>query len=227
MSRPHSQVHEGFNEQSLQALLEKSIGRPLTVIYTDNATSMISVREKKGCLSVRLHRMFLDADTAVLAELTEFIRKKSGKIPAIRAFIKERKHQLKKPTPRNRAITPRGKYYNLGEIFETLNSHYFNNSLSALITWGKRGSRYAVRRRTLGTYDPKSNSIRINPVLDNSAIPLFFIEFIVYHEMLHIVIAVEAAGKRRRIHSKEFKTREQMYKHYHKALAWEKQQLQR
>jgi len=67
--------------------------------------------------------------------------------------------------------------------------------------------------------------IMINPILDNKKVPRYVLEFIVYHEMLHAAIDMELQNGRRRIHSKEFKKRERMYKYYHKAVAWEKQKL--
>ena len=139
----------------------------------------------------------------------------------INQFIRQNQRFLKERKPRKITINPNGKHYNLTDIFNSLNSEYFNNSLSVLITWGKRSPRYAVKRRTLGNYQKKTNIIRINPILDSRKVPRYVIEFIVYHEMLHAVIDTVLKNGRRRIHSKEFKSRERKYRNYHKAIEWE------
>jgi predicted metal-dependent hydrolase len=91
-----------------------------------------------------------------------------------------------------------------------------------VITWGRRSPRYAVKKRTLGNYQKKTNTIRINPILDNRKVPRYVIKYIVYHEMLHAVIDAVVKNGRRRIHSKEFKNRERKYRNYHQAIEWEK-----
>jgi len=209
------------NETYLKDYFQKEVNKPVLLTLTDNSTSMISVREKRGGIFVRLHRIFLKADNGVLDEIVRFIKKKRGKTPVIKQFIRQNQNFLKERKPRTVTINPNGKIYNLTDIFNSLNSEYFNNSLSVLITWGKRSPRYAVKRRTLGNYQKKTNIIRINPILDSRKVPRYVIEFIVYHEMLHAVIDTVLKNGRRSIHSKEFKNRELKYRNYHKAIEWE------
>ena len=210
------------DETHIKNYFQKEVNKPVLLTLTDNSTSMISVREKQGGISVRLHRIFLKADNEVLDEIVRFIKKKRGKTPVINQFIRQHQNLLKERKPRTITINPNGKRYNLTDIFNSLNSEYFNNSLSVLITWGKRSPRYAVKKRTLGNYQKKTNTIRINPILDSRKVPRYVIEFIVYHEMLHAVIDTVLKNGRRRIHSKEFKNRECKYRNYHKAIEWEK-----
>ena len=209
------------DETYLKNYFQKEVNKPVLLTLTDNSTSMISVREKQGGIYVRLHCIFLKADNEVLDEIVRFIKKKRGKTPVIKQFIRQNQNFLKERKPRTITINPNGKLYNLTDIFNSLNSEYFNNSLSVLITWGKRSPRYAVKKRTLGNYQKKTNTIRINPILDSRKVPRYVIEFIVYHEMLHAVIDTVLKNGRRRIHSKEFKNRERKYRNYHKAIEWE------
>ena len=209
------------DETYLKNYFQKEVNKPVLLTLTDNSTSMISVREKQGGISVRLHRIFLKADNEVLDEVVRFIKKKRGKTPVIKEFIRQNQSFLKEGKPRTITINPNGKLYNLTDIFNSLNSEYFNNILSVLITWGKRSPRYAVKKRTLGNYQKKTNTIRINPILDSRKVPRYVIEFIVYHEMLHAVIDTVLKNGRRRIHSKEFKNHERKYRNYHKAIEWE------
>ena len=213
------------DERDLEKYFQKEVNKPVLLTLTDNSTSMISVREKQDDISVRLHRIFLKADNEVLNEIVNFIKKKRGNTPGIKQFIRQNQSFLKEGKPRKTTINPNGKLYNLTDIFNSLNSEYFNNSLSVVITWGKRSPRYAVKKRTLGNYQKKTNTIRINPMLDSKKVPRYVIEFIVYHEMLHAVIDTVLKNGRRSIHSKEFKNRESKYKNYHKAIEWEKKKF--
>ena len=206
----------------LKNYFQKEVNKPVLLTFTDNATSMISVREKQSGISVRLHRIFRKADNEVLDEVVSFIKKKRGKTPVIKQFIRQNQNFLKERKTRTITINPNGKLYNLTDIFNSLNSEYFNNSLSVVITWGRRSPRYAVKKRTLGNYQKKTNTIRVNPILDSRKVPRYVIEYIVYHEMLHAVIDAVVKNGRRRIHSKEFKNRERKYRNYHQAIEWEK-----
>ena len=206
----------------LKKYFQKSFDKPVMLILTDNATSMISVRRKHDTISLRLHRIFLNADERVLDEVTQFIKGKGGKTPAIKSFIRNHKSCLKDSTPRTVTINPQGRFYDLKDIFNALNREYFDDRVASSITWGKRSSRYAVRKRTLGSYQNKTNTIRINPILDRRKVPRYVVAYVVYHEMLHAVIGTVVKNGRRSIHSLEFKRREHEYRNYNKAIEWEK-----
>jgi predicted metal-dependent hydrolase len=122
------------------------------------------------------------------------------------------------------SIRTRGKYHDLLELFASVNNRYFGGKIKASISWGKKVPRWAVRKRTLGSYSHQTNTIWINPVLDRKNIPRYVIRFIVYHEMLHCDIPVEKKNGRRLVHSPEFKKRERLFEHYEKAVSWEKRQ---
>jgi predicted metal-dependent hydrolase len=209
-------------EVHLRKYIQDKFNKPIMLILTDNSTSMISVREQQNSISLRLHRIFLNADRAVLDEVIRFIVKKGGNTPAIKELIEKNKTYLKNRPRRKVTINPNGKTYNLVSIFDSLNSEYFNNKVSALITWGKRSPKYTVRKRTLGSYQKKTNIIRINPILDRRRVPRYVVEYVVYHEMLHAVIDAVVKNGRRSIHAKEFRNREREYRNYHKAIEWEK-----
>jgi len=211
-----------YDEDSLRDYLEKITGKSISLKITDNSTSMLSLKTKGGIVYVRLHRMFLDAGNDVIFEIAQFIKNRKARTPLIRDFIKQNSNCLKKKPPKKLSINTQGKYYDLREIYANVNGEYFNGRVTASITWGIKISRYAVRRRTLGSYSSHTNTIRINPILDKKSVPRYFIEFIVYHEMLHADMDVEAKNGRRSVHSREFKRREKLFKHYERVVAWEK-----
>lgn len=207
---------------SLKSCFQGSTGKKVALKLTDNSTSMVSVRETGEVISVRLHRIFLGAGDDVVREIASFIKKRKGRMPLLKSFIKQNVDRLKKLPPRKATVNPKGKYHSLNEIFGFLNRTYFEDRISCLITWGTKSPRYAVKKRILGSYIRHTNTIRINPVLDKRTVPGYYIEFVVYHEMLHADLDVPERNGRRLVHSKEFKEREKLFEHYGKAIAWEK-----
>jgi hypothetical protein len=211
-----------ISEESFRDRLCRAAARKISLTLTDNSASMISVRQKEDCISVRLHRIFLQADEALIGEIALFIRGRKGKTPLIRAFINQQSAAIGKAEPRRLIPVLKGKHHDLGILAESVNNEYFEGKITASVTWGtKRRGRY-VRKRTLGSYSSSTNMIRINPVLDRRSVPSYFIRFVIYHEMLHAEIRCEEKTGRRSIHSAEFREREKMFREYRQALSWEK-----
>ncbi len=213
------------DKDTLQQYLEKGSGKRISLIITDNSTSMLSLKDGVKSINLRLHRMFLSADSDVLDELAAFIRNRRKRTPLVRKFISGNVHTIKRKPPRKIIVQPQGKFYDLGKMFDSVNEEYFSGRVSAAISWGARRPRRAAARTTLGSYSSHNNTIRINPALDVKRVPGYFVEFIVYHEMLHADIGIENGKKRRIIHSREFKRREKLFKHYERAIDWEKGRL--
>lgn len=211
-----------MDEQSLISYLEQRTGKDILLVLTDNTTSMLSVKHRGDSVHLRMQRMFLSADSDVIDEIAGFIKNTKAKTPHIRDFIRRNMHQVKRKPPRKVRLRAEGTCHDLREMYHSINREYFDGRVSASITWGARGPRRAAARRTLGSYCGDNSMIRINPMLDSKRVPRYFVEFIVYHEMLHADIGIERVGKRRSVHSKEFKKRETMFKHYERAIAWEK-----
>jgi hypothetical protein len=222
MKLPGLPLLPALDEQSLKDYLQKTSSKPVFLTLTRNTVSMLSIREREAGISIRLHRMFLNADTSVLDEIGTFIKRRKKPILKVREFILRNQTCLAARKPRAVSINTRGRHYNLLEIFDELNREYFSGTVTAAITWGKRSPRRAVRKRRLGSFQRDRNIIRINPVLDSSRVPRYFIEFVVYHEMLHASASFGICAGRPRVHTKEFKQRERDFKYYEKALQWER-----
>ena len=91
------------------------------------------------------------------------------------------------------------------------------------IGWFGRERSKSVRKAVLGSYHEEEKAIRIHRSLDRKAIPLFFMEYLVYHEMVHSVVPYEYSGSGRTIfHGTKFKEYERRFPLYEKAVAWEK-----
>jgi predicted metal-dependent hydrolase len=209
-------------ETSLRLALEKGLGRPVSLVLTENSSSMLSARLRDGVMQVRLHEMFLTAGPDVIDEIVGFIKKRRSSIPLFRRFIRENNSHIRRKPPQKVFLKTEGRYHDLRELYEEVNREYFCGEIEAAITWGSGRARFAVRKRTLGSYSAGPNLIRINPVLDSSKVPRYFIKYVVYHEMLHAAIAIQKRGTRRCVHSAEFRRREKMFRDYERAVDWER-----
>jgi hypothetical protein len=215
----------GSNETSLQDRFGEASGKTVSLTITDNSTSLLSIKAGQGISSVRLHRIFLHADDDVIGEIVSLIKRRKVQTPLIRDFIRRNSGYIEKGVFRKRTIKMQGKYFNLADIYKSINERYFGGRVSASITWSGRGSVRAARKRTLGSYNCHSNTIRISPILDKKSVPGHFIEFIVYHEMLHADMGVEMKNGRRGMHTREFRRRERLFSHHEKAVEWEKKNM--
>jgi len=206
--------------RSLKVFLEKASARLLDLVITDNSSRMVSVKGALRAISLRLHRIFLSAPDEVLSELASFLSLRTKKTPAITRFIRERRADID-AKPRRVRVRTKGKSHDLKEVFDRVNNEYFDASIAASITWSRRQPG-RVRRRTLGSYSFSSKTIRINPILDSPAVPPIFLEFIVYHEMLHAILGVERKSGRSIIHSRDFRKKEKEFRGFEAATKWEK-----
>jgi hypothetical protein len=128
-----------------------------------------------------------------------------------------------------RKLRTRGACVDLRAIADRLNAKYFEGALRFEISFGRvvRGRR---PRQTIqfGVYDARAKWIRIHPLLDAPWIPKRFVEFIVYHEMLHAAeppVRDRAGGFRH--HGPQFRERERRFVGHAAALAWEKRNIRK
>lgn len=203
-------------------ILKEKTASNISVKITENSSSMISVKKPGEFVQLRIHRIFLSADMDVINELSAFIRNTRRRTPLLRSFIKRNVGLIGKMPPRKTCVRTDGRHYDLSAIFNTLNNEYFGGRISSCITWGLSRRRRSGKR-TLGSYNPHGNIIRINPVLDKKAVPSYFVEFIVYHEMLHADIGIVRKNGRRIVHSRGFRIREKLFRRFEEAMAWEKE----
>lgn len=206
------------SQNRLVARIEKALNQKVDVKITKNKTSLISAKKKNDCYStIRIHQIFLKADDTIIEEIINFLKNPSKKSLLLKSFIHQNSHLI---TPKRAILNPLGKFYNLSEIFCKINKIYFNNTIKSGITWSSKTKRHTVKKRIMGCYDNFTDTIRINAILDDLKTPLYYIEFVVFHEMLHAFLG----KKNGRWHSKEFREQEKTFLHYEEALLWEKSQ---
>ena len=111
---------------------------------------------------------------------------------------------------------PEGRFYNLEEVFDTLNLRFFGGLLGRPdLTWSE-----GMAKRSLGHYDAAHNTIVVSRVFDRPSSPRYAVEYLLYHEMLHLKHPVRMRGLRRCVHSREFKAEEQLFPELKQALAF-------
>jgi predicted metal-dependent hydrolase len=72
----------------------------------------------------------------------------------------------------------------------------------------------------LGHHDENHSTIVISLSLDDRSVPDYVVEFVLFHEILHIVYPTRIVGGRRQIHSPEFRRHERTFRFYDAAEAW-------
>ncbi|MEP6822669.1 MAG: hypothetical protein ABI946_10005, partial [Chthoniobacterales bacterium] len=108
-------------------------------------------------------------------------------------------------------------------------ARYFRRRLrNYKVVWGRRRRKLPKEYFVFGTIQEEDRVIRINPRLDQEFVPLWFLKYVLYHEMLHSVVPdeVDSSG-RRRVHTEEFNRRERQYPSYRRARRWEEENLAR
>lgn len=109
-----------------------------------------------------------------------------------------------------------GSVYDLDAMFIRLNRRHFDGMLEKpTLTWSKRRT-----RRILGHHDPVHDTIVISKTLDAIDVPAWVVEYILYHEMLHIKHPARLIHGRRYYHTSAFRTDERRFPHYEKAQEW-------
>jgi len=116
-------------------------------------------------------------------------------------------HLLRQARGRKHISSARGFMYDLDQIFEDLNQRFFYGLLARpQMTWSR------VRaRNSLAHYDPAHNAIVVSRVFDHPQVPRYAVEYIVYHEMLHLKHPVKLRGSRRCVHGPEFQAEEKLF----------------
>ncbi len=69
----------------------------------------------------------------------------------------------------------------------------------------------------LGHFDPSHNAIIISRIFDSPKVPPLGLEYVLFHEMLHLQYPVDHTGARRRVHTQEFRTAEKTFPQLQKA----------
>jgi hypothetical protein len=211
----------------IEAHLAAVTGEEIVVRVTDNRRSMLSWGKlRNGRRQLRMHHMFLRAPAEVIAAVGGMVISPRASRAAVQAYIRAH-HQLIKPaTPcpqRQIRLQPVGAFFDLRDIHRDVNARFFGGKSKAAVTWGGPVSRGRVRCVQFGSYNEKTNVIRLSRRLNAKDIPRYMLEFVMYHEILHELLGVKSGpGGRRQVHTREFRELERAFPDYDKVRAFKK-----
>jgi len=190
-----------------------------TVEFCRFANADSFIRMESGAIHVRISDL-LEGSPAPVAEALAYIL--LGKlfrrpIPRIyshryrlylnRRDVRRQMHLIRQIRGRKFVSGPQGSHYNLETVFDGLNAEHFDGLLARPQLGWSRG----VARNMLGHFDPSHNAIIISRIFDNPAVPPLALEYVMFHEMLHLRYPVEHQGARRRVHTREFREAEKKF----------------
>jgi hypothetical protein len=146
--------------------------------------------------------------------LAKIYRKPVGRLEAqrYRRYITShallaRAEQMRSLRGRKRIASARGGVYDLDAIFDRLNGQYFWGLLARpQLTWSRDHA-----RASLGHYDPAHNAIVVSRIFDTARVPQYAVEYLVFHEMLHLKHPVTVRNGRRCVHSRAFQADEKLF----------------
>jgi hypothetical protein len=133
------------------------------------------------------------------------------------------------PMQRQFAFAEQGRIYNLRAIFNKLNAKYFGNKLRGYtVVWGRRRKQRPRGSIVFGTIQEDDRIIRIHPLLDRAMVPPWFLDYVMFHEMLHAMVPDRYDGSGRRvIHHEGFAAKERQFHWFRRAKNWEQENLAR
>jgi predicted metal-dependent hydrolase len=187
-----------------------------------------TIRLREGRLLVRLSDLLEGAPDAVVRAIAHILLAKMYRKPVDRGQaaryrkyvgsheVVNKAHLVRQMRGRKRLHSPKGHVYDLDAVFEDLNRRFFRGLMGRpRMSWSPTKT-----RRILGHYDPAHNAIVISRVFDSFFVPRYAVEYIVYHEMLHLKHPVRLRGSRRCVHSAEFHVEEKLFPQWEQAEAF-------
>lgn len=187
-----------------------------------------TIRLREGELRVHLSDILEAAPEPVLQAIAHILLAKLYRKPVepsqaarYRRFtlsetVVRRTEQVRQLRGRKRIVTAKGERYDLDEVFESLNTRFFHGLLGRpVLTWSEHNA-----RRLLGHYDAAHNTIMVSRVFDRPTAPRYAIEYLMYHEMLHLKHPVTVRKGRRCVHPAAFQAEERLYPELEAAKAY-------
>jgi predicted metal-dependent hydrolase len=206
-------------EESYRELRPRAPIPEITVEFFPFANLNNTIRLREGKLRVRLSDLLEAAPESVMRAIAHILVAKMYRRGIERAHstlyrryissrnVIDKAHLLRQIRGRKQIATAHGCAYDLEAIFEDLNTRFFHGLMARpQLTW----SRNRARNR-LGHYDPAHNTIVVSRIFDHPRVPRSAVEYILYHEMLHLKHPVKLRGSRRCVHSAEFHAEEKLF----------------
>ncbi len=215
-------------EQEYRALRPRASMPPIAVRFRRFTSLNTTIRLREGKILVSLSDLLEGAPEPVLRAIAHILLAKLYRKPiepmhnlrykrfASSSAVTRQTELIRYARGTKRYLGPEGRYYHLEEIFDSLNMRFFGGLLGRPeLTWSEH-----MATRSLGHYDAAHNTIVVSRVFDRPSSPRYAIEYLLYHEMLHLKHPVRMRGLRRCVHSREFKAEESQFPQLAEALAF-------
>jgi hypothetical protein len=202
---------------------------PLISVRFRRFTSLnTTIRLREGQIHVSLSDLLEGAPESVIHAIAHILLAKLYKKPidpshnvrykrfASSSAVTRQTELIRHARGSKRFFGPEGRFYHLEEVFESLNLRFFGGLLGRPeLTWSEHHA-----KRLLGHYDAAHNTIVVSRVFDRPSSPRYAIEYLLYHEMLHLKHPVKMRGLRRCVHSAAFKADEAQFPQLAEAMAF-------
>jgi hypothetical protein len=215
-------------EEEYRALRPRAPMPPFSVRFRRFTSLNTTIRLREGKIFVSLSDLIEGAPESVIRAIAHILLAKLYRKPiepshnlrfkrfTTSAAVSRQTELIRHARGSKRYTGPQGHFYNLEEVFDALNSRFFCGLLGRPdLTWSE-----GMARRSLGHYDAAHNTIVVSRVFDRPSSPRYAIEYLLYHEMLHLKHPVKMRGTRRCVHSREFKAEEALFPQLREALAF-------
>ena len=206
-------------EQEYRALRPRAPMPSFDIRFRRFTSMNTTIRLREGGIKANLSDILEGAPDPILHAIAHILLAKLYRKPVdpthnhrFRRFatsdaVVRQSERIRQARGRKRISTTRGDHYDLDEIFDTLNIRFFHGLMGKpLLTWSEHSA-----RRLLGHYDSAHNTIMISRVFDRRTTPRYAVEYLMYHEMLHLRHPVKAKNGRRCVHSREFQQDEKLF----------------
>ena len=202
-------------------------GRPprFRVEFYQYASLVLTIRRREDAVHVRFSDLLRRAPLAVLEGAAALLLSRVYRRKAPRSLVapylnyarsnrtRSRISRMRRGRVRLASTGPRGRHFDLEKMFEKLNETYFAGALQRPhIGWSTRSW-----RRQFGCYDPGPNQILLNRRMDHPAVPQVAVEYVLYHEMLHVKHPTRRSGCSLVSHSPEFRAEEKLLADFDRA----------
>ena len=215
-------------EEEYRAIRPRAPIPPIHIRFYRFTSLNTTIRLREGQIKVHLSDLLEGAPDTVLRSIAHILLAKLYRKPLdpshnarYRRFassegVLRQTERIRQTRGRKKISTAKGDHYDLDEVFETLNRRFFHGLLGRpLLTWSEHKA-----RRLLGHYDAAHNTIMISRVFDRRNTPRYAIEYLMYHEMLHLRHPVKVRSGRRCVHPRAFQEDEKLFPELEQAKAY-------
>ncbi|MBV9217572.1 MAG: M48 family peptidase [Acidobacteria bacterium] len=219
---------EGVYREAFEYYDRDRSAPPITISFYPYIGINHTIRIRDGKVFVRLAEVCRDmpesAHRGLAYILVGKLRRKAIPEQADRMYaayadrpdLRERAAADKRARGRKVVTTTKGAYYDLDEIFDEVNQQYFLGSIpKPSLTWSAKKT-----YRILGHHDATHDHVTISRSLDSRIVPRFIVEYVLFHEMLHIAHPIRHVNGRRHSHTAAFKRDEKKFARYGEAEGW-------